>query len=111
MKTKIFFLVMILNIIITMSLSAQVVHINLSEIKNHTKFYYCTDDVDSVVIHASQGTVGGEFFLSEINSVVFAESITINQQNQGSVSWVNVMLPSKQIYIYFISSEEYEKLK
>ena len=108
MKTnKKLFLVIVFNLIVTMSLSAQVTDIYLDKIPNQTCLYYCAADVDSVIVHSCQW--GSMFILSGMGSVVFTDNITINQQNQGAVSCGNAMI-NKQLYIYFLSSEEWEKM-
>lgn len=106
MKTKVFFLVIIISILSTMSLSAQVTNIYLDTIPNNTRLYYC--DVDSVVIHTIPSS--GEFILTGMGSVVFTDRIAISQQTQGAISWGNITT-FKQIYINILSPEECEKMK
>lgn len=105
MKTKFFFLVMILNIVITTSVSAQTKHIYLDSIPNNTRLYYC--DVDSVVI--CKPSSSGSFMLS-VGSVLFTENITITKQTQGPLFWSD-MMDYKKLSIYFVSPEELKKLK
>lgn len=105
MKTKIFFLVMILSVLSTMSLSAQTKHIYLDSIPNNTRLYYC--DVDSVVV--CKPSSSGQFILS-VGSVLFTENITITKQTQGPLFWSDIM-DYKKLSIYFVSPEEFKKLK
>ncbi len=100
MKTKIFFLVIIISILSTMSLSAQTEHVYLDSTANHSRLYYHADSVKYVVIHQPHNSVGGEFLLPE-GLVVFAENITITQENQGLFSWSD-MMSTKELSIYFI---------
>lgn len=86
MKTKLFFIVVV-SMLMSTRLSASVQHLSLTEVQPGTTFYYCSLDVDSVIVHKPEGAGFSQFNHDDGLGWIEEDSIVVTIENQGFWVW------------------------
>lgn len=82
MKTKVFFLVVVVISLMNLNLSASVESLSLTGVQSGTIFNYCSTTVDSVIVYKPEG-VGWCEFAGPGMGWTTVDSVIITVENQG----------------------------
>jgi len=100
MKTKVFFLMMLLGSISWSS--ASVVHVYIDDIDHTEWHYFCS--IDTIIVHKPTTAVTDIYWSSPYGHSGFGDSIVVTAESTGDWYFYSDEI-SKDVYIYIISSD------